>query len=39
MMLLLNWLPFFRDMYSGPIKLDTETGHLKVYNYGHAQTL
>jgi len=25
--------------YSGPIKLDTETGRLKVYNYGHAQTL
>ena len=25
--------------YSGPIKLDTESGRLKVYNYGHAQTL
>jgi hypothetical protein len=25
--------------YSGPIKLDTETGRLKVYNYGHAQTI
>ena len=27
------------DDYSGPIKLDTETGRLKVYNYGHAQTI
>ncbi len=25
--------------YSGPVKLDTETGRLKVYNYGHAQTI
>ena len=25
--------------YDGPVKLDTETGRLKVYNYGHAQTI
>jgi len=28
-----------RKDYSGPRKLDTETGYLKVYNYQHAQTL
>ena len=28
-----------RTFYSGPVKLDTESGCLKVYNYGHAQTL
>jgi hypothetical protein len=30
---------FLSTLYSGPIKLDTETGRLKVYNYGHAQTI
>jgi pimeloyl-ACP methyl ester carboxylesterase len=25
--------------YDGPVKSDTETGRLKVYNYGHAQTI
>ena len=27
------------SQYSGPKKLDTETGYFKVYNYQHAQTL
>jgi len=31
-----NW---YLKEYSGPIKLDTESGRLKVYNYGHAQTI